>query len=137
MQIAKGLTMNKRIFTVCALPVLVGCAPSRQVANRPATAAEMLTADPTKSCTARLHEDPFIAENLNGKIGSEGGAPPSIQMLSDTAKPTGQEKDALSAFFATRQRCIALGTEYRQTHLSRKVVEETDKAAQNLTRLLA
>ncbi|MDQ0571509.1 hypothetical protein QFZ42_003343 [Variovorax paradoxus] len=133
--------MRKSTIAALSLAIcagsLVGCVtPGSQVRRTPSP-GEILANDPTTGCMKRLSEDPYIITHLADKTGIGKSGQPTLQMLTDKSRATGEEKEALSAYSAARDQCLSLGANYRRANMPGNIVFDLESSGQRTTLLLA
>lgn len=127
--------MRRFSVSVFAL-LLAGCQTMGPQARGPSP-AEILANDPTGSCMKRLNTDPFIVEQLGAPIGVGKSEQPTLKMMADKTKPNDEQKEALSMYAAARDKCAALGAEYRRAKMPGDVVYTLENNNQKLQVLFA
>jgi hypothetical protein len=100
-----------------------------------ATVAVAQAPDPTDACIANLPTQKEL-QILKGKIDLVSG-PVSLETLSNTKKPTQNEKLAILAFDKTVEQCRELGKEWRIKNVPSTVNSMVDSAFSSLKLLLA
>jgi hypothetical protein len=97
-----------KTLALIALVALAGCNATMPQQHRP-TAAD----DPSVKCFAEMETDQRFAI-LRPHIGSMTRAnAASLEVLASTARPTDQEKRAISVWGVARQTCAAMGDSFR------------------------
>lgn len=94
--------------------LLSGCATQRQQQVGPRYS---LQDDPTVRCIDQVAQDPYLVGTLGPKTGLGSKAPPSLEMRADPARPSEEEKKAISAYAAARADCLQRGESYRAVSL--------------------
>lgn len=121
----------KVFASILTTAMLAGCATPKPAGP---SGAELLAADPSQACLASN-----IEQQRQGVLGQKLSfiGQPTLEMLADKTKANEQEKKAISAFSAERQRCIELGSAYRRANLPMPVTLALEEGGSSSTALLA
>lgn len=115
--------MKKAILAISVFVALSGCETMPQQQPRPTSAD-----DPSRACFLELMRDPRLQVLLPkvGTIDSPDGA--TIEMMASTARPTEEEKAALSVWGAGRKSCADMGRSFRAQYAPPGWAENYDRS---------
>jgi hypothetical protein len=91
--------------------------------------------DPTIACAQEIENKPEL-QIIKDKVALLDARKQTLEMLSNNAKPTKEEKSAISKWDTYLTQCIDIGREFRKSYRSPKqvaVIEENASEHKNLT----